>query len=88
MPTILILQGQAQYEVARHFVASLSAVLSQSGIVNVVELDISRPENAEQALSQIQRQHTDIVFSVNAIGAELQRINPICMLAKLMQEAS
>lgn len=71
MPTILILQGQAQYDVARHFVASLSAALIQTGAVYVVELDISRPENAEQALSQIQRQHTDIVFSVNAIGAEL-----------------
>ena len=70
MPTIIILQGQAQYEVARHFVASLSAVLSQSDTVNVVELDISRPENAEQALSQLRRQSTDIVFSVNAIGAE------------------
>lgn len=71
MPTILILQGQAQYNVARHFVASLSAVLSQSGAVNVVTLDISRPENAEQALSQLHRQSTDIVFSINAIGAEL-----------------
>lgn len=76
MPTILILQGQAQYDVARNFVASLSAVLSQSGAVNVVELDISRPENAAQALSQIQRQQTDIVFSVNAIGAELISASP------------
>lgn len=71
MPTILILQGQAQYDVARHFVASLSAALIQTGAVYVVELDISRQENTEQVLSQINTLNADIVFSLNAIGAEL-----------------
>ena len=71
MPSILMLQGQAQYGVANYFVAALAQQLRHTGQLDVVELSLSHFTSVADVVTRLQQHPVDIVFSVNAIGAEI-----------------
>ncbi len=76
MPSILILQGQAQYGVANHFITALAQALTQTGQAGVAVLDLTRFSATAELVAYLQNHPADIIFSVNAIGAELIRALP------------